>query len=79
MTPTNNIKLMILNDYCHILRLPHLSLYIKEPSSTSQNNGNTEQNDHQPTDNVNNNILNLSGFSNLSLLSQNSDDDSKVN
>lgn len=61
-----------------IHRLPHLSLYIKEPSSISHNNGNTEQPDHQPTDNVNNN-LNISGFSNLSLLSQNSDDDARVN
>ncbi|XP_025207170.1 protein sprint isoform X3 [Melanaphis sacchari] len=59
-------------------RLPHLSLYIKEPSSTSRNNGNTEQPDHQSNDTVNNNTLNLSGFSNLSLLSQNSDDDSKT-
>jgi len=63
----------------NILRLPHLSLYIKEPSSMSRNNGNTEQPDHQSNDSVNNNTLNLSGFSNLSLLSQNSDDDSKVN
>lgn len=61
-----------------IHRLPHLSLYIKEPSSISHNNGNSEQLDNQPTDNVNNN-LNISGFSNLSLLSQNSDDDARVN
>lgn len=67
------------NVICHIIRLPHLSLYVKEPSSTSQDNGNTEKSDHQPTDSVNNNTLNLSGFSNLSLLSQNSDDDAKVN
>lgn len=60
-------------------RLPHLSLYIKEPSSTCHDNGNTEQSEHQPIDSVNNNTLNIGGFSNLSLLSQNSDEDARVN
>ncbi|XP_025413709.1 protein sprint isoform X4 [Sipha flava] len=58
-------------------RLPHLSLYVKEPCSTSCNND-TEQPDQNPTDSVNNNILNLTGFSNLSLLSQNSDEDTRT-
>jgi hypothetical protein len=64
--------------YFRIFRLPHLSLYVKEPCSTSCNND-TEQPDQNPTDSVNNNILNLTGFSNLSLLSQNSDEDTRVN
>ncbi|XP_050547742.1 protein sprint isoform X3 [Daktulosphaira vitifoliae] len=59
-------------------RLPHLSLYIKEPSSLSCNYGNNPSQNYLSTDNINNNSLNLSGFSNLSLLSQNSDDDAKT-
>lgn len=56
-----------------------MSLYVKEPSLLSYDNGNTEQPNRPPTDCVNNNTLNLSGFSNLSLLSQNSDEDARVN
>ncbi|VVC35873.1 Hypothetical protein CINCED_3A000453 [Cinara cedri] len=59
-------------------RLPHLSLYVKESNLTGGNNGNTEESDQQPADSANNNTLNLSGFSNLSLLSQNSDEDART-
>lgn len=59
--------------------MPHLSLYVKEPNSSTQSNGNTELPDQQTSDNVNNNTLNVSGFSHLSLLSQNSDEDARVN
>lgn len=73
---------MTFRKYCYkfyFFRLPHLSLYYKESSSTCNNNDNTQQSDQQPADSANNNTLNLSGFSNLSLLSQNSDEDARVN
>lgn len=63
----------------HLCRLPHLSLYYKDSGSACNNNGNTEQANQQPGDSANNNTLNLSGFSNLSLLSQISDEDARVN
>lgn len=75
-TFTCRVPITIFN-FC-TFRLPHLSLYIKEPCSTPCNND-TEHPEQQPTDSVNNNTLNITGFSNLSLLSQNSDEDARVN
>ncbi|XP_050442799.1 protein sprint isoform X2 [Adelges cooleyi] len=64
-------------------RLPHLSLYVKESSPAARTSDNTQSsqnslNNNSSTDNINNNSLNLSCFSNLSLMSQNSDDDART-